>query len=221
MILNLKRGFFSIVFMVLVFSSCRTEDSILISGSNEPNLKANSTIADLIHRISTKDGSGDDVIDDTSCFCLHLPVTVIVNSMMVEVNSTNMEEVCKDKDVQVIFPVTITLSDHAEVTINNQNAYNGFKNNCNEQNETDEVIECLDFKYPIEAYVYNSTTDQSKVITINEDKKMYRFIERLDRHETTNLKFPITIILHDETEINVNSLIGLENTINSYKNDCN
>jgi len=212
---------FLLIFIVSTLFSCRTEDLTIISGSNQQTLKANSLVTSLMQQTSMKDGSGDNVIDKANCFCLKLPVSVIVNNMMVDVNLINMIEVCKDKDVQIIFPVTIMLSDHAEVIINNQNAFDGFKNSCNGENEVDEDIECLDFKYPIQAYVYNSASEQSKVVSIDNDKKMYWFIEGLDRHDTTELKFPITLIIYDGTEINVDSLLELEETINLYKDDCN
>ena len=170
----------------------------------------------------------DNIIDESSCFCLDLPITVMVNETELIVNSEKdydtiheMLDDASDDDVQIIFPAVILFNNHAKITIHNQSEFDGLKNSCNEEDEMDTIINCVGLKYPIKAYVYNSANDQSKIVTIDKDKKMYQFIEHLDRHDITNLKFPITLILHHKTETSVSSLVALETVIQKHKEECN
>ena len=73
--------------IVLLFSSCREEVTIDIPGTNEPAIKANTTLAGLMQRTSLKDGSKDNIIDHANCFSIKLPVTVIANGQEITVNT--------------------------------------------------------------------------------------------------------------------------------------
>ena len=71
---------FALVTIVL-FSSCRTEELEFQQAPVEELLQANSTVANLIHRTTTNDGSNDNIIDNSNCFNIQLPITVIVNGI--------------------------------------------------------------------------------------------------------------------------------------------
>ncbi|MDX5585591.1 MAG: hypothetical protein QNK20_11900 [Aureibaculum sp.] len=217
------------ILMILILSSCRDEVTIDIPGTNEPALKANTTLAGLMQRTSLKDGSKDNIIDYANCLSIELPVEVIANGQEITVNNEDDYDLIEDifdefdndtDEIVIIFPINVILGNFNEMVITNQDDFNNFRNGCNGENEHDEDIECLDFQYPINASIFNTTTEQTKRITINNDKDMHDFIEELDEDDVANITFPVMVTLFDGTEITITSLDQLENEIESAEDDC-
>ena len=217
------------IFVILILSSCRDEVTIDIPGTNEPALKANTALAGLMQRTSLKDGSNDNIIDHANCLSIELPVEVIANGQEITVNTEDdydlieniFDEFDNDTDeIVIIFPINVILGNFNEMVITNQDDFNNLRNGCNGENEHDEDIECLDFQYPINASIYNVTTEQTNRITLNNDRDMHDFIEELDEDDVANVTFPVIVILSDGTEISISSLPQLENAIESAEDDC-
>ena len=122
--------------------------------------------------------------------------------------------------LDIVFPVTIILSDFTQVQITNDAALNSYINDCNGENETDDDIECLDFQYPITASIFNEITEVITDLAITDDQELYNFIEGLDDNDTATLNFPITIRLSDGTDKSISSLDELEMQIEAVKDDC-
>ena len=213
------------ILSIIFLTSCRDEVLVNIDES----LKANTALADLMQRTSLNDGSNDNIMDTANCFNIQLPVTVIVNGLEIFVDSEAdfltieaiFDEFDDDDDsIEIEFPYRIILSDFTEIVINNQGEHNSFRNGCNGENEIDDDIECLDFKYPIGASIFNTTTEQTERIVINNDKEMHDFIKDLDNDDNANIEFPITVILSDGSEISVAGLGDLETVIDNAKDTC-
>lgn len=218
------------IFLVTIaFASCRTEDSELIETLPEDVLIANSTLASLIQKTSTNDGSFDNIIDYANCFNIKLPVTVLVNSEEIAVNTTEdykkIEYIFDDSDddsdtIIITFPIQIILDDFSVITINSNSQLISYANNCNGENEYDDDIECLNFDYPITTFLYNSNDEIIDSNQINTDSEFYNFIRNLDSSDLVSINFPIKTVLLDGTEFIINDLIELENIINAYKDYC-
>ncbi|WAC01204.1 hypothetical protein N7U66_13825 [Lacinutrix neustonica] len=218
-----------ILFSFVSFNACRTEEIEVINPPQEQTLVANSTVATLMQRTATNDGSNDNIIDNSNCFNVQLPVTVFVNGLEITVDSTSnfdtieaiFDELDDDDDTIVIqFPITIILADFTEVVINNSSEFDDFSDDCNDENEEDDDIECLDFQYPITASIYNANNELIETITINNDNELYNFIDDIDEEDVVTIQFPITVILSDGTTLTVNNLNELENTIDTFEDDC-
>ena len=216
-------------FAMVLFISCAKEADINIPAQNEPSIKTNSTLAVLIQRTSMNDGSNDNIIDKANCFNIQLPVTVIANGTEVMVNTPEdynaieaiFDAFTNDTDtLEIIFPITITLSDFTTMVVNNQTELNTVKATCNGENEPDDDIECVDFQYPITVSVFNSVTEEIVDSTITSDEQMFDFIEDLDENDTATINFPITVFLFDGTEVVITDLEQLENVIDTSKDDC-
>lgn len=209
--------------------SCRSEETVLIPGEDENTLKANTNVANLMQRTSLNDGSNDNIIDNASCLNIKLPVTVIVNNLEIIVDEIEDFETIEDifdesedddDSIQIEFPITIILSDHSEILVNNDDEFESFVDDCNGENEFDDDIECLDFKYPISVSVFNTVTEQTQNITINSDEEMHDFIENLDENDLATVEFPITVILFDGSEEVIDNLEDLENLIDDVEDSC-
>ncbi len=218
-----------ILILALTMISCREEESVFIEGPQEETLEANSNIAGLLQNTATKDGSDDNIIDNASCISIALPVTVIVDGLDIIVDSPEdfdtiediFDEFDDDEDIlEIIFPITIVLSDFTELVINDLDELEDFADDCGGENEFDDDIECADIKYPVTASVFNSNNEVIDTITFNNDQDLYEFIDDLDEDDVVRVDFPITVILFDGTELQASNLNELENILDNAKDDC-
>ncbi|WP_142783558.1 hypothetical protein [Changchengzhania lutea] len=225
----LKRILFFYLATLLVFISCRTEESEIIETPPEDILTSNALVASLMQKTSINDGSNDNIIDYANCFNVKLPITVTVNGEEIPINSEEDFKIIEyifddsDDDVDVLtitFPIQIILNDFSEVIINNYTELASYSINCNGENEADDDIECLNFKYPITAFLYNANDEIIDSIQINSDSNLYNFIKDLDTFDLVSINFPITVALLDGTEFIINNLTELENTIKAYEDYC-
>jgi hypothetical protein len=210
--------------LVLVLASCRAEETI-----SEGGFTQEAKIANLIERTSLKDGSGDNILDMSNCFTVQLPVTVIVNGIEVFVETEDNLEDVEDifdaseddiNEIEFVFPIQIIFNDFVSMDVNNQQQFDGLSDDCNGENESDDDIECIDFKYPIEVSVFNTITEETMNISIQNDEEMYDFIHDLDDNDVVDIKFPLILILSDTSEVTVTSLDALEDFIDDAQDAC-
>lgn len=85
----------------------------------------------------------------------------------------------------------------------------------------DEDINCLDFEYPLTVSIYDADFQLTDIVTINNDDALYLFLQTLDTSIVASLNFPITIVLPDQQQIEVNSNQALQTSITLEGNSCN
>ena len=229
----MKKSFrpFSFLFLglLLLFGSCRQEEFELIEGPQDEVLQANSTVATLLQRTSTKDGSDDNIIDNASCISVQLPITVVVDGLEINVDSEDdfdtiediFDALDDDEDIlEILFPITVILSDYTEIVISNEDELEELTEDCSGENEEDDDIECADIQYPVTASIFNSNNEVLDVITFTNDQDLYRFIDDLEDDDIVNLDFPITVVLFDGSEVRVNDLDTLEDVLDDASDAC-
>ncbi len=220
-----------IVVLLVTLFSCQSEEVVQNDGTtdNENAITANSNAADLIKRTTLKDGSTDNIIDNANCLTVALPVTIVVDGLEIIVDSEEDFEVIEDifdefeddEDLlDLLFPITIITSDFTEIVVNNEDQLEDLINDCNGENEDDDDIECIDFVYPFNVDVYNTLTEVSEQITINNDEQFYNLIDQLEDNELVTLVFPVSLALSDGSLVEANSLDLLENLIDDAEDDC-
>ncbi|WP_435622837.1 hypothetical protein [Flagellimonas sp.] len=226
---TMKALSFLLVILTLSLGSCREEESVFIEGPQEETLAANSNVANLLRNTASKDGSDDNIIDNASCISIQLPVTVVVDGVEIIVDSTEDLEVIEDifdefdddEDIlEILFPITIILSDFTELVINNVDELEDFTDDCDGENEFDDDIECADIKYPVTASVFNTNNEVIDTITFNNDQELYVFIDDLDEDDIVQVNFPVTVILFDGTEVEATNLDELEDILEDAEDDC-
>jgi hypothetical protein len=197
--------------------------------TGETPLISSSIVASLIQRTVLKDGSADNIIDKASCFTIKLPVNLVVNGIQITVNSEDdydtIEAIFDDKDsdtdtLVITFPIYIVLEDFSEVFIASESELEIYKDNCPDEDEEDEDIECIDFDYPITITTYNTLIDELGSETINSDKEFYEFIDDIEDYLVVNIKFPIDLTLSDGSLLSIDSLDDLEDAIEDAIDDC-
>jgi len=218
-------------FALLMFMSCQQEVVEVTQPTEGEALVANSELTSLMKSTSTKDGSEDNIIDRANCLSVNLPVTVLANGVELVINSkedymlikTVFDESDDDTDtLEIVYPITITLSDYTEVTVNNREELQALAQECSGENQQDDDIECIDFQYPLSFSVYNSSFQVIEVVTIEGDRQLHRFIRRVREGEVfASINFPITMVLSDGSTVVVNNNQELQLTIEEAKDSCN
>ena len=125
----MKKLFLLPFFALLMLMSCQEEVIDITEPAEAETLVATSQLTSFMASASIMDGSADNIIDNASCLSVDLPVTVIVNGVELTIDSKEdfkviealFDEFEDDNDyLEIIFPITIILSDYTELTINNR-----------------------------------------------------------------------------------------------------
>ncbi|MFH4963934.1 hypothetical protein V8G69_02940 [Gaetbulibacter sp. M235] len=217
-------------FALLMFMSCQQEVVEVTPPTEGEALVASSTLTSLMANTSIKDGSEDNIIDKANCLSVDLPVTVIVNGIEIIIDSKEDYAAIKavfdefdddDDNLEIMFPITIILSDHTEVTINNSAELQELVQQCIGEGEPDDDIECIDFQYPISFSIYNTQFQVIDVVTVESDRQLHHFIERVKEGEVfASIDFPVTMVLSDGSTVVVNNNQELQATIQDAKDAC-
>ncbi|MGB5419729.1 hypothetical protein [Algibacter sp.] len=217
-------------FALLLFTSCQDEVTEITPPVDSEALTAESELTSLMFATSIMDGSADNIIDEASCLSVELPVTVIVNGLEIIIDSEEdfdvIEAIFKefeddDDELEIIFPITIILSDYEEIVIENREALEALIEACKDENEEDDDIECIDFHYPISFSIFDTDFLIIDVVTIENDRQLYRFLKRVKNAEViASLNFPITLEYADGTTVVVKNNEELARTIKAAKNAC-
>ena len=226
---TLKQISLLVLGVLLLMTSCRSEDDLAIDPPTEETIQANSTVANLMSSVSLNDGSFDNIIDNASCLSVQLPVTVTVNDIEITINDEDgyqdIEDIIDlfDDDVDSIvisYPITVILADYSTVVVNSDAELAPLVANCVGENEDDDDIECIDFQYPITASIFDENNDLINSITINNDNDMYDFIDDLDEFAAVTINFPLTVIFADGSTQTINSIQELEDAIEAADDSC-
>ncbi|WP_406682764.1 hypothetical protein N1F78_08675 [Seonamhaeicola sp. MEBiC1930] len=217
-------------FALLIFTSCQEEVIDITEPSEEATLVADSELTAFVSSTSKMDGSKDNIIDQASCISVKLPLTVIVNGLEIIIDSDEdfavveaiLDEFDNDDDsLEMIFPITIINADHDEIVITNADELEAYVEECGGENEEDDDIECIDFKYPISFSIFNADFLIIDTIEIENDRQLHRFMKRVKNREViASINYPVTMLLADGTEIEVNSNEELHTTIKEAKDAC-
>jgi len=219
-----------VALVVLVFglSSCQEEFEKIGDDPQSETIAANSTTAVLIENTSSNDGSYDNIVDGASCLAIQFPYTVNVNGVEVTIDSESdldvveeiFDELDDDDDIlDIVFPITITLSDFSEIAIENQDELEAFARECLEGGDDDD-IECVVFVYPITLFTFDVQNQVTGDFEIGSDMDMRRFFDELEDDDLISIEFPITLKKYDGTEVTVQNNAELAAALEMAKNQC-
>ncbi|WP_339894364.1 hypothetical protein [uncultured Algibacter sp.] len=217
-------------FALLLFTSCQDEVTEISQPEESEALTAESELTSLMFSTSIMDGSADNIIDNASCTSVKLPITVKVNGLEIIIDSREDFKVIEaifnefeddDDRLDIIFPITIILSDYEEIVLENREALEALIEKCRGDNEDDDDIECIDFHYPISFSVFDTDFQIIDVVTIENDRQLYHFLKRVKNHTViASLNFPITLEYADGTTVEVYNNEELARTIKEAKDTC-
>ena len=223
----MKKSFYymlGVIVLATAFSltSCSLDEpNVELATNNEKALDASSNEVKLMQRTASNDGSWDNIIDGASCFSIRFPYTVAVNGLEIIIDSEEdlqlienlFDAVDEDQDIlDILFPITLTLADYSELTINDEEELRMLVAECVEGGDDDD-IECIDFIYPINLFTFSPNFEQTGSVTVNNDSELRRFFTGLDINVLVGVDFPISLEMYDGTKITVNNNDELRDAI--------
>lgn len=223
----LKSALLLVTVSVLTMTSCQNEDNQTTDES--ANLKNTSALTGLLSRVAQDSTSIDNVIDSTSCFSVDLPVTVIVNSQQVVVSDATdyavvqniLNEFSDDDDqVSFVFPISITFADYTTVAVNSNDQLDDLIDDCGEQEDDVDEIECLNINYPINISYYNAGTQTPSTISITSDAALYNFFDDFDDDDYATINYPISVTDSNGNQLEINNNSELEAAIEAADASC-
>ena len=224
----MKTSQFILIYLLsLLFFSCQTEENEIIQDSSQ-NLSNTSPLLNLLSRVSQNATSQDNILDNSSCFSVQLPVTIIVNGENIVIDNEAdyqtvqdaIDEFSDDDDiVNFIYPITIQYQNFSTQVINDADALEDVLDDCDAEDDFDE-INCISLIYPIVLNIYDSNNQLSSTLTVNNDIQFYNFLENLDDNEFFAINYPISIVDSNGNNVVITSNSQLEEIIEESIDDC-
>lgn len=214
-------------FTAIVFISCQNEETLVIQDTTQ-NLTAVSPLTSLISRVSQNPTSKDNVLDNSSCFNVQLPVIVIVNGTHITVSNQNdyitvqaaLDAFSNDDDiVNFVYPITIQYQNFKTQLITNSDQLDDVIDNCDEDDGFDE-IDCIHINYPIKINIYNANNQIANTISIQNDTDLYNFLENIESNVFISINYPVSITDLNGQNVVITSNSDFENSIESSIKDC-
>ncbi len=209
--------------------SCQTEENIVATDQEGINNLISDFTAQLMANVAANDGSIDNIIDNASCLEIVLPITIRIENFELDIETEEDFEIIEviydefddDEDIlEILFPITITLPDFTEITVNSFEELTVYTNECSDNNTVDDDIECVDFQYPLVFSIFDNTADVIDMITVNSDESLFNFINTLNENDVVSILFPVLLTQSDDQVIEVNNVSALENTIIDAMDEC-
>lgn len=211
----------------MLLMSCQSEENEVIQDANQ-NLTNTSPLTTLITRVTQNPTSGDNVLDNSSCFSVVLPVTVIVNNQQIVVNSQAEYQTVQDAInafsddddiVNFVYPITIQYQNFSTQVLQDSNDLDDAIDACGEDDGFDE-IDCISFNFPIVINVYDANNQLADTVTLNNNTDLYNFLENLEDNEYVAIQYPISLVNSNGQTITITNNNQLEDVIEDSIDDC-
>lgn len=213
---------------ILIFLfACQSEENEVVQDTTQ-NLTNNAPLSNLMIRVSQNPTSNDNVIDNSSCFSVVLPVTVIVNGQNIVVATAAdyqavqdaIDAFSNDDDiVNFVYPITIQYQNFSTQTLNSSNDLDDALDQCGEDDGFDE-IDCISFNFPFSINVYDANNQLAETITIDNNSELYNFLENLEDNIYIAIQYPISIVNSNGQTVVITNNDQLEDVIEDSIDDC-
>lgn len=218
-----------ILALSFAFIQCQKEEEEIITDTPPAELIVpNSPLANLIGRTTQSTTSNDNVLDNTSCFRVQLPVTVVVNGNTITVSNESDYQTVQDAidafttDDDIVnfnYPITIQFQNFSTQLIDNANEFDDVVDECDDDDGFDE-IDCITINYPIVINIYNTNNQVANAITITSNSQFFNFITTLASGVNATIVYPISVTNSGGGSIVINSNSELEDFIEDSIDDC-
>lgn len=210
-------------FLILffVFSSCQKEFVEIQEPDTNVTISIKDNVSALILNVTLKDGSFDNIIDRCSAISIKYPYKIQFEDYLTTISTrqdVDSIDISEYDDIEIIFPVTIIFSDYSEKILNNEDELESIREQFSELID-DEDNECINFIYPIQLAVFNTTYQKPQNIKIENDQSMFDVFSQIS-DLIVEIKFPIQLIIPEGISVQVNSKDELESVITSSIGRC-
>lgn len=216
----MKKTFIAILALAmigLVTTSCQND-----SDNGSQKLNKNSPLTTMLLRVThgSLASAGKSGDDDTPCFLVNLPVSLLINGQTVTVSSfsdyalvqnalhhsgdSDDDDDDDDDDDEYgsfIFPISLTFADGMTQQITNETELDVAIHSCGDDLDD---IECVDVQYPL-TITFTDANNVTSVITLNNDDETYTFLATLGATETLVINYPLSITNATGTTLVINN----------------
>lgn len=222
-----KKLFFLINILVFFFS-CQKEENILVQNATNLNIKPVDPIISLLLRVSQNPTGFDNIIDNSSCFSVNLPVNVVVNGQNLTILNQNSLTLITDAQnnfpgddvVNINFPITITYQNYETQLVTSVTQFTQIKNSCTIKNDGFDELSCLNFNFPLSINTFNTNSQLANTLVFANNSNLFNYINNLDPNDLFQFNFPIQIINSAGQNISINDNLNLNNFIIDQIDDC-
>lgn len=177
---------------LMALASCQDEIEPQIEIGTD-GIVSGDPVAQSILAVARKDGSMDNIIDRSSCTTIIFPITGILEDEEQVFETLDEVEALGAGALEVdwIFPLHVILSNHAEVSLNDEDELETIQDSCIEGgNDADN--ECIDFIYPLAIQVFDTRTENVDSRKIRNDREAYNTFISSDLIST--IEYPVRMI---------------------------
>lgn len=213
-----------IAFFGMLLAGCQEEFFEITEPDTTTTFTANDTVADLILKVTLKDGSFDNIIDQCSETSIDFPYSVKVRNEVIEVNSGEDIEMLTEqyfqarKNLRINFPVTISFSDYSTLVLSNRGELQQIQNRYRHRLKDDD-IECIDFVYPVSLSLYDPQFQKQEYRQAGNDKAMHGILK--SKKETIiEIEYPVVLEKADGSTIEVKNNAALQSAILQAMGSC-
>ena len=218
----IKSGYFKLLFALLImFSGCQKEFTDIQGPDSGETINRNDNVFALILNVTLKDGSFDNAIDKCNEISIKFPYTIQVDGQSLLISSLqdiNNLALTDSTDVAIVFPVTVVFSDYTEKTLYDESELDTIQEQFREIVEDDDN-ECVDFVYPIELILYNTTYQKSDIVKVMNDRSMFDIFNQLSE-SIVAIRYPINLMTLDGSSFEINTKEELEAAIANTVGEC-
>lgn len=201
------KGLFAVLVVSLMMASCQ-EDSV---SEKTEALGHGSVVTTTLMSMTANETVVGNVVDNSNCFSIQLPVQVIANNIEMVVSNdgdydkieTIFKQSSLDIDTIVLrFPLTVVYSDYKEVYVNNQQEYDALVKACSGIPKY-VATNCVSIVFPVTIYVYNSGYKMENAYVVNNNKELFTTLQNLGSNEYYSIDYPIALNVREGAGITV------------------
>lgn len=213
-----------IAILCIVGISCQTEE-LVVNNAPRENLAADAQLVGKLLQMAQYPTAVDNVVDNTSCFSVRLPFTVIVNGQTVLVDAVSdyqairniLDASSTDNDsVAIQFPVNVTYADYSTATLQTQAEFNTAVTNCVSSIE----LSCINIGFPVGVNTYDSENQIADIFDLNDEQALFQFLGTVTMYDAVTLNYPVSFTAPDGTVTSINNNDQLETAIDNFTDEC-
>jgi len=216
---------FFTVLTILLFS-CQSEENDVTQNDQENLVPGSELVLQLI-RVTQYPTSADNIIDNSNCFSVNLPVVLKANGQQLiifdEEDYVLIEDVFNESDtdedvIEIDFPIIATRPDYSEFVISSQEEWDAARN-CTGQDALRD-LSCMRFNYPLSVNTYDVENQIADVVVISSKADFNGFLNTMQPEVHAAIAYPVRLLNPMGVQSSLNSNELLLSAINGYAEQC-
>lgn len=215
---QLKRIIIMVILPVaMLLTGCQEEFTEVIEPEANSSFIASDTISDLILKVTLKDGSFDNIIDQCSETSIEFPYSVKLKSELIQISSMeDLEELVQEQtqagnSFRINYPVTVSYSDYSTEILSSRGELQRIQNRYKHRLKDDD-IESIDFVYPIGLSLYDIQFQVPESRLVKSDKEMYGILKGKEG-AIIEIGYPVALERFDGAIVEVDNNAALTDAI--------